>query len=189
VGVSVGDRAPWPVALIAGAALFLLGLLMLTLPDLTATLAIRFIGLFWLIDGVVGLVCIFFDRAHWGWKLLAGLLSVVGGILVIQHPLWTGSLSAIASGLAIGVIGILIGLVQLILAMSGSGWRTGAPGVVSLLFGCLVAFIPMLGAVLLPIMLAGLALAGGVAATIAAFKRRADTRRRSMGASSTSVPG
>jgi uncharacterized membrane protein HdeD (DUF308 family) len=170
-----GDRdgAPWWVALVAGIALFILGLVIFLLPNLTLAVVIQFVGLFWLVDGLVGLACIFADRSNWGWKLLAGILGVVGGILVIQHPLWDTAFVPIVSGLIIGVIGILIGLVQLLLASRGSGWRTGVPGVISLGIGVSLAFVPMLGAVLLQRALAGLALAGGIGTIVASFKRRA----------------
>lgn len=170
------DRTPSWVSLIAGSALFLLGLVILLLPGLTTTLVIRFVGIFWLVDGVVELVSIFMNRAHWPWKLLLGLLSVVGGITVIQYPLWSPSVAPVTSGLAIGLIGILIGLVQLILATYGSGWRAAAPGFVSLVFGGMTAFAPTVGAAYLPLTLGGLALAGGVATAVRALKPRAAHR-------------
>jgi uncharacterized membrane protein HdeD (DUF308 family) len=176
--VSVGDRTPWWAALIVGVALLILGLVMLLVPGLTTTLVFRFVGVFWLVDGVVGLACIFADRSNWGWKLLAGILGVIGGIVVIQLPLWDAALVPIVSSVFVGIIGIFIGLSQLILVTCGSGWRTGAPAVVSLLIGGLLAFTPMLGAALLPLALAGLALAGGVAAIVASFRRWSEGRRR-----------
>jgi uncharacterized membrane protein HdeD (DUF308 family) len=176
------DRATWWVALVGGIAMLILGLLILLLPRLTPALLIQFVGLFWLVDGVVGLACIFVDRSSWGWKLLAGILGVVGGIFVIQHPLWDTAFVPIVSSLIIGVIGILIGLSQLVLMSCGSGWRAGIPGVVSILIGVLLAFSPMLGAVILPLALAGLVLAGGVAAIVASLRRRSAEARYVSGA-------
>jgi uncharacterized membrane protein HdeD (DUF308 family) len=173
-----GDGAPWWVALIVGFALCILSLVIFLLPRLTIAVVIQFVGVYWLIDGLVGLACIFADRSNWGWKLLAGILGVVGGIFVIQHPLWDTAFVPILTSVAIGVIGILIGLSQLVLASCGSEWRTGIPGVVSIVLGLLLAFIPMLGAVLLPLALAGLALVGGIAAIVASFKRRSAERIR-----------
>lgn len=165
-------HAPWVGAFIGGIALVLVGLVILLLPGVTLALAMQFIGLFWLVDGVVGLACIFRDRSYLGWKLLAGILSVVGGLYVIQHPLWDATFVPIVSNLIIGIIGILIGLSQLILATSGGGLRTGIPGAVSLVFGIILALLPTLGAAFVPYLLGGLALVGGGATMVAAIRRR-----------------
>jgi uncharacterized membrane protein HdeD (DUF308 family) len=184
-----GDGAPWWVALVAGIVLFALGLVIFLVPRLTLALVIQFVGLFWLIDGVVGLACIYADRSAWGWKLVAGFLGVIGGLFVIQHPLWDTAFAPLVSSIVIGVVGILIGLSQLILMSCGSGWRTGIPGIISIAIGLLLAFIPMLGAVLLPLALAGLALVGGVGAIVASFRRRsAERRRRAYARDRTPIP-
>jgi uncharacterized membrane protein HdeD (DUF308 family) len=167
-----GDRTPWWVALIVGFGLTILGLVIFLLPGLTLALVLQFVGLFWLIDGIVGLACIFADRSDWGWKLMAGVLGVLGGLFVIQHPLWDNAFVPIVSNFIIGMIGILIGLVQLLLASRSGGLRTGISGGVSAVLGVLLAFMPTIGAAFLPFMLGGLALAGGVATMVASFKRR-----------------
>ena len=166
------DRTPWWVALIAGLGLTILGLVIFLLPGLTLALVLQFVGVFWLVDGIVGLACIFVDRSDWGWKLMAGILGVLGGLFVIQHPIWESAFVPIVTNLIIGFIGILIGLVQLLLASRGGGLRAGIPGGVSAILGVLLAFMPTIGAAFLPFMLGGMALAGGVATMVASFKRR-----------------
>jgi uncharacterized membrane protein HdeD (DUF308 family) len=168
------DRTPWWVALIAGVGLTILGLVIFLLPRVTLTLVMLFVGLFWLIDGVVGLVCILFDRSNWAWKLMAGVLSVVGGIFVIQLSQQDALAAPMLASIVIGVIALLIGLIQLLLASRGGGLRTGIPGAVSAVLGVLLAFMPMIGAAFLPFMLGGMALAGGVATVVASYKRRSD---------------
>jgi len=175
---SDGDRTPWWVAIFGGIALFGLGLVILLLPGLTLALVMGFVGLFWLVDGVVGLACILADRTNWVWKLIAGILGVVGGLFVIQYLFRDDSVVPILSSFVVGVIGILIGLIQLLLTSRGTGWRTGIPGVVSIAIGLLLALMPAIGAVLLPFALAGLAVAGGVAAIVGCFKRRSTETRR-----------
>jgi len=170
---SVGrDRTRWWVALIAGAGLTILGLVILLLPGVTLALILQFVGLFWLVDGLVGLAFIVVDRSDWGWKLLAGILGVLGGLFVIQHPLWENTFVPIVSNLIIGIIGLLIGLVQLLLASRGGGLRTGIPGGVSAILGILLALMPTIGAAFLPFMLGAMALAGGVVTMVTSFKRR-----------------
>ena len=172
-----GDRTPWWAGLIAGIGLLGLGVVIFLLPGLTLALVLMFVGLFWLVDGVVGLACIFADRSDWGWKLIAGILGVLGGLFVIQHPLWESAFVPIVSNFIIGMIGIFIGLIQLLLASRGGGLRMGIPGGVSAILGVLLALMPTIGAAFLPFMIGGLALAGGVAAMVASFKRRSIERR------------
>jgi uncharacterized membrane protein HdeD (DUF308 family) len=69
------------------------------------------------------------------------------------------------------------------LTSRGCGWRTGIPGFVSIGIGLSLALLPMLGAVLVPLALAGLALAGGIAGIIASFKQRSTERRRTSAGS------
>jgi uncharacterized membrane protein HdeD (DUF308 family) len=180
------DRTPWWVALIAGFGLIILGLVIFLVPGLTLALVLQFVGLFWLVDGIVGLASIFADRSDWGWKLIAGVLGVIGGLFVIQHPLWESVSTPIVTTLIIGLIGIFIGLIQLLLASRGGGLRLGIPGGVSAILGALLALMPRVGAAFLPFMLGGMALAGGVATIVASFKRRSTERseRRRTTASS-----
>jgi uncharacterized membrane protein HdeD (DUF308 family) len=166
------DRTPWWVALIGGFLLTILGLVIYLVPGVTLALVLQFVGLFWLIDGIVGLACIFTDRTDWGWKLMAGILGVLGGLFVIQHPVWEGAFVPIVFSLIIGIVGLLIGLTQLLLASRGGGLRMGIPGGVSAILGVLLAFMPMIGAAFIPFMLGGTALAGGVTLMVASFKRR-----------------
>src|SRR6476619_7415171 len=50
---------------------------------------VQLLGLYWLVDGVVRLVSIFVNRSGWGWKLAMGILGIILGLAVLQHPLWS----------------------------------------------------------------------------------------------------
>ena len=158
--------------------LFILGLVIFLVPRLTLALVIQFVGLFWLIDGVVGLACIFADRSNWGWKLRGR--HPRRHRRALRHP-------TPAVGHRVRPARVQHHHrrrrypdrpVQLVLVSCGSGWRTGIPGVVSIAIGLLLAFIPMLGAALLPLALGGLALVGGIGTIFASFRRRSAERRR-----------
>jgi uncharacterized membrane protein HdeD (DUF308 family) len=158
--------------LIAGIAMSVVGILILLAPGLSLIAATRFLGFFWLIDGVIRLVSLFVDRSGWGWKLLSGVLGIAAGLLIIEHPLWSALLIPTMFVFYIAALGIALGVVELVMAFRGAGWGTGILGVVSILFGVLVMFNPLAGVLTVPLMLGALALGGGVATAISSFTTR-----------------
>jgi uncharacterized membrane protein HdeD (DUF308 family) len=80
--------AHWWVFLLEGIAAILFGLLLLTAPAATIVAITVFLGFYWLFTGVLELVRMFVDRSvPWIWSLLIGILGIVAGILVLNHPL------------------------------------------------------------------------------------------------------
>ena len=78
---------PWGIVLISGIFSALIGLFLLSWPGVSPVAIVQFVGLFWLVDGILHLVGIFSDSRQWGWKLVGGLLSVLVGLAVLQYPL------------------------------------------------------------------------------------------------------
>ncbi len=108
----------------------------------------------------------------WGWKLIVGILGVIAGLIVIQHPLWSALLVPATLVLILGIEGILIGVVRLVQAFMGAGWGAGILGVLSILFGLILAFNPLLGALSLPLVLGILGIILGIVAIVMAFRIR-----------------
>jgi uncharacterized membrane protein HdeD (DUF308 family) len=78
----------WWVFLLEGIAAILVGLLLLTEPASTVV-AITLFGFYWLFVGALELVRMFVDRSvPWIWSLLIGILGIVAGVLVLNHPLF-----------------------------------------------------------------------------------------------------
>jgi uncharacterized membrane protein HdeD (DUF308 family) len=163
---------PWWVNLIAGIALAILGLLLLSAPGATTVVLIQFLGIYWLVDGIVRLVSIFIDHSGWGWKLLMGVLGIIAGIVVLQHPLWSTILIPATIVIFIGILGAIFGVIQVIAAFRGAGWVTGVLGAISIVFGLLLLFNWQLGTLTLPFTLGIFALAGGIVAAVASFGMR-----------------
>ena len=116
---------PWWLILLQGIFAIILGLLLLSSPGMTTLVLIQFLGIYWLIAGVFNIVGIFLDHKQWGWKLFAGILGVIAGLLVIQHPLWSTVLIPTTLVVILGVVGLIFGIVGLIAAFQGGGLGSG----------------------------------------------------------------
>lgn len=163
---------PWWLILIQGIFSVLIGFLLLISPGLTTVVLIQFLGFYWFVGGIIGIVSIFINSHLWGWKLFAGILGILAGLLIIQNPLWSTLIVPPTLILILGVEGLFIGVVNLIQAISGAGWGVGILGALNILFGLLLIANPMIGAATLVILLGILGLVGGIIAIVYAFRVR-----------------
>ena len=163
---------PWWLVLIQGIAALIVGFFLLISPGMTTVVLVSFLGLYWFISGIFGIVSIFIDKTAWGWKLFSGILGIIAGIVILQHPLWSTVLVPTTLVLLLGFLGIIIGVTNLIQAFQGGGWGIGILGVLSILIGFFLAFNPLAGALALPLVLGVFGIVGGIAAIVMAFRLR-----------------
>jgi uncharacterized membrane protein HdeD (DUF308 family) len=163
---------PWWVVLIEGIAAIIIGVLLLINPAITTVVLVQFLGIYWLIVGIIDIVRIFMDSSMWGWKLFSGLIGILAGIAIIQYPLWSTLLVPTVLVWVFGFFGIIIGVIGLIQAFQGAGWGAGILGVLSILFGLLLIFNAFGAALTLPFIFGILAIVGGLAALVMAFQMR-----------------
>jgi uncharacterized membrane protein HdeD (DUF308 family) len=163
---------PWWLVLLEGIAALILGFLLLTDTAATTVVVVQFIGAYWLVDGAFRLVSMFIDHRGWGWKLAGGILGILAGLVVLQHPLSAAVIVPGTAAVIVGILGIIMGVIALVQAFQGSGWGAGILGVLGILFGLVLIFNPFAAAVGL-VWAAGIfGLVGGIALIIAAFRFR-----------------
>lgn len=163
---------PWWLVLLEGIAAIIIGALLLTSPGATILILVQFLGIYWFVSGIFKIISIFIDSTMWGWKLFAGILGILAGIIIIQHPLWSTLIVPTTLVIILGIDGIIIGIVSLIQAFRGGGWGVGVLGILSILFGLILVFNPVIGAATLPWVLGIFAIVGGIFAIIMAFRLR-----------------
>ena len=171
--VKQGTRAfPWWLVLFLGIASVLVGVLLVTAPAISMIALVRLLGWFWLIEGILSIVAIFTQErnASWGWLLFSGILGVVAGLAVLDHPLLAALWVPTVLSVFIGVDGIFLGAGYLGAAFRGAGWGAGILGAISLMLGMILLGRPLIGAALLPFVLGWWAIAGGVWSIILAFR-------------------
>jgi uncharacterized membrane protein HdeD (DUF308 family) len=163
---------PWWLVLLEGVFAGIFGLLLLSAPGATLLFLVQVFGFYLFLGGIFRVISIFTDSSSWGWKLVGGLLGIIAGIGVLNHPLW--STIAIPTYLVylISFLAIAEGAVCLFVAFQGDGWGIGILGILSIIFGLVVILNPLIGVVTLPFVLGGFMLVGGIFAVVASLRMR-----------------
>ena len=161
---------PWWLVLLQGIAGVVIGLLLLITPLKTTAFLVQFLGIYWFVSGIFGIVSLFIDSTHWGWKLFSGLLGILAGILILQHPLWSTVLVPATLVIILGIEGLIIGIVNLIHAFRGGGWGIGILGALSIVFGLILLANIFVSAVTLPYVAGVFGVVGGIIAIFYSFK-------------------
>jgi len=167
-----GSGVPWWLVLLQGIALIILGILFLASPGMTAVVVVQFVGIYWLIAGIFSIVSIFVNSSLWGWKLISGVVGIIAGFIILQHPLWAPVVVGEVLIIVLGIQGIIIGVVYLIQAFQGAGWGMGLLGVVSVIIGIILLANIWAFTISLPWAIGILALVGGVLSIIGAFQMK-----------------
>jgi uncharacterized membrane protein HdeD (DUF308 family)/predicted flap endonuclease-1-like 5' DNA nuclease len=163
---------PWWLLLIEAIAAIIIGLLLLISPVSTLLVLVRLLGFYFLITGVLSIIGIFIDSTSWGWKLLSGILGILAGIVIIEHPLWSTLIVPATFVWVLAAIMIITGVISLIMAFQGAGWGRGVLGVLGILLGIALLARTLLAALSLPLVLGILAVVGGVLVLFDAFRLR-----------------
>ena len=78
---------PWWLVLVEGVVAAFLGLILVIAPGASLVFLVQILGLYLFVAGIFRIVGIFLDASSWGLRLLAGVLSIIAGLLVLDHPL------------------------------------------------------------------------------------------------------
>ncbi|MGH6735909.1 MAG: HdeD family acid-resistance protein [Methyloceanibacter sp.] len=163
----------WWVFLLEGIAAIIFGILLLTSPAQTLVAFVIFLGFYWLFVGVLELVRVFVDRSvPWFWSLLIGILGIVAGLIVLNHPLTAAIVLPTALVVWLGVLGLVIGVFAIIGGFTGGGIGSFIFGVINFIIGLILLGSPMAAALAVPFVFGILLLIEGVALIIWAFRVR-----------------
>src|SRR5215212_11233406 len=166
---------PWWLVLLEGIFAAIFGALLLIAPGGTLIFLVQVLGFYLLIGGILRLVSIFLDRSLWGLKLALGILGILAGIVVLNHPLWSALAIPTYIVYIVGFLAIFEGIGNLIQMFRGDGWGAGILGILAIIFGIIVLANPLIGVVALPFVLGVLMLGGGIGAIVASFRLRSSS--------------
>lgn len=169
----------WWVLLIRGIAAVLFGLAALFWPGPTLYVLIIFFGAYALVDGLFAIAAgIRGTAARRRWLLLAeGGLGVVAGLIAFFYP----GITALVLLYVIAFWAIFTGILKIVMAISlrreiENEWLMGLSGVVSVLFGIILAVLPGVGLLSLVWLIGIYAIVFGVAQIALGFRVRSHRR-------------
>jgi uncharacterized membrane protein HdeD (DUF308 family) len=133
-----------------------------------------FLGFYWLITGLLGLVQVFVDRSTpWIWSLLSGLVGILAGLFVLRHPLLAALTVPTVLVIVLGIQGLAMGVLQIIGGFKGGGIGPFILGGINILVGILLLGSPIAAALAVPLVFGVLLLIQGAGLIILAFRTRA----------------
>ena len=142
-------RAAFWITLIRGLLATFLGIALIFQPDKTRPFLINFMGMFWLASGIMSLRWGASGRRARRLSLVAGIIGILGGILVLARDLASGFL---AEDVVIYILGGIIVLTGIIHAVGGfrvgeetkrqRSWTSLLLGIFEIILGALLLFSP-----------------------------------------------
>lgn len=164
----------WWLMVLRGVAGIVFGLFALFAPGATVLSLLLLLGIYLIVDGVFGLVSALMAGRRderWGLLLVESLLNLLIGIVMIAEPgISLVVFMLLFAGWAIVTGGLMIGA-----AMNhkrdGKAWLIGG-GLISVVFGIVLALAPIIGAVVLTWWLGLYALIFGVALLVFGLRLR-----------------
>lgn len=166
------ETYPWWLVLLSGIIAIILGIVLLFWPGTTLLVLVTFIGVYWFVTGILVIISAFIDRTRWGWKLLSGVLGIIAGLIVLSYPLYSAILVPTLLTIFIGIWGLIIGFAQVFQAFGGAGWGAGILGALSIILGLLILANPLVSAAVLILIMAIVAIVGGISAISISFYLR-----------------
>lgn len=164
--------APWWLVLIEGIALIIIGGFLLTSTGRATIFIIQVMGFYWIISGIFQLIGLFMDHTAWGWRLFAGIISIMAGVIVVGQPLMSTVVVLSVAIIILGIQGLVYGAIGVYQAFKGAGWGAGILGAISILFGFVLLGNTLIAAATLPWVLGIFAIIGGIFTIVAAFKMK-----------------
>ena len=136
---------PWWLVLLEGIFAAIFGILLLIAPGATLIFLVRVLGFYLFIEGILRIVSIFLDSSLWGLKLVIGILGILAGVVVLNHPLWSAIAIPTSIVYIVGFLAIFEGIGGLIQAFQGGGLGAGILGILVTFFGLILVLNPLIG--------------------------------------------
>lgn len=157
----------WWAVVLRGVAAVLFGVMALIWPSITVIVLVVLFGAYTLVDGIIGLGAAVFgggERGRRGWLVVEGIAGVLAGIITLAWPgitalvlLWLIAAWALVTGVL-----EIVAAVRLRREIQGE-WLLALSGVLSVLFGILLAVWPAAGALSVVFVIGIYAIVFGVA--------------------------
>jgi uncharacterized membrane protein HdeD (DUF308 family) len=164
----------WMVAL-RGVLAIVFGLLTFVLPVVALQTWVLLFAAYMIVDGVFGIasgVRAATRHERWGWLIFEGVTSVGAGIVALLWPVITVVVFVYLLAIWSGVSGVMMAIAAFRLKIDHGRWLLALAGVFSILWGLLLLFAPIAGALALVLYLGAYALVFGVMLLVLSWRLR-----------------
>ena len=176
LGRTAALQRNWWLILIRGIFALLFGLVALVLPGPTIAALVLLFGIYMGVDGIVAFFAGARAAAHherWGELMIEGIIGIVAAVIAFTFPLAT----IIAIVIFAAVWAVFSGIALLTAAFrmhgeSGGKWIMALGGIISIIWGVLLWWEPIAGAVVLTYWLGAYAILFGAALVVLALRLR-----------------
>jgi uncharacterized membrane protein HdeD (DUF308 family) len=166
----------WWSLVIRGILAILLGIITFAWPGITLAALVFLFGGYALLDGVLSIIgAVRAVEAHerWGALLIEGIVGLLAAAITVLFP----PITALALVYVIAAWAIVTGIAEIVAAVRlrryiTGEWLLALGGIASLLFGILVAIVPLAGALVIALWIGAYALVFGVLLVILGFRLR-----------------
>jgi len=172
----------WWVLVLRGVAAIIFGILAYIWPGLTFTVLVLFFGAYALWDGIFALIGAFGTDSDRRWALVVeGLAGIAAGVVTF---IWTGA-ATFALLFIIAAWAIVTGIMEIVAAIRlreeiHGEWLLLLGGLLSVVFGVLIAIFPLAGLLAVTWMIGAYAIIFGVLLVVLGFRVRNVTGRRTV---------
>jgi uncharacterized membrane protein HdeD (DUF308 family) len=167
---------PWWLVLMWGIIAVIIGGLFLKNPYMTLLASIVFLGIYWFVGGIFTLIMVFVDKTNWGWKIFFSIISIIAGLVILAHPIYSFLILPAFFVIFVGFWALFVGCANLYQGFAAKDLGAGVLGVISLIFGILLLVYPYMAAAMIPYLFGGFALVGGIAAIAVSFSVRGEQK-------------
>jgi len=161
----------WWLILVRGLAAMAFGIVCFVWPAISLLALVLLFGVYALVDGVGAIV--WGSRSRWGAMVAVGVVSVLAGLIAFFWP----GITALALLYVIAAWAIVRGVAEITAAVHlrrqiHNEWLLAVAGIVSILFGVLIASYPGAGALTLVWAIGVFAIVFGIAAVALSLRLR-----------------
>lgn len=180
-GTDIERQSAWWVVLLQGITALILGVLFLKSPAGSLLALTVFLGGYWLIRGIVGIIDVGIGpRITVGWRLFTSIVSVIAGLFVLAYPHTSAGLLPVTYVIILGVDALISGAVNVYCGATGAGASSIVLGVFDALVGVVLLAAPLQAALAVPYVLGILLIMGGVALVAMSLWVRSQVRALSQ---------
>lgn len=177
----------WWLVFLEGLMALFVGWWLLSRPVVTTLFLIQFLGLYWLMVGVLDVVRALVEKEgnQRVWQMFGGVVGLMAGLFILNNPIFAGVVTPAMLMWIIAFTFIFNGVLQIFLGnrehdtgARNRSWGSFFVGIFYIVFGLLILSLPLLTTVAIMVLVSAmLAIVGGVGMMVFSFQLRKEIRK------------